>query len=69
MNKAKYPHLEAAMALRGLSSRELSKALGIAESTLYNKRYGKTDFNRGEIKKIKTVMNLSEDEVDEIFLT
>lgn len=69
MNKPKYMQLEAEMLLKGHTNDSLSEAIGISRAAFYNKRYGRTDFTRGELKKIIDILNLSAKQVEEIFLS
>jgi hypothetical protein len=45
----------------------LSEAIGIDRRTLYDKRKGKIRFNTVDITKIKETLNLTDNEVMEIF--
>lgn len=51
----------------GLSGIELATILKIDEATLYRKKNGTSDFYRREIQVIKSVLNLTNEEVDKIF--
>lgn len=59
--------LKAKMIINNDTGMELSKALGISETTLSAKLNGKSEFTRSEIAKIKARYRLSATEVDDIF--
>ena len=59
--------LKAKMIINNDTGMELSKALGISETTLSAKLNGKSEFTRSEIAKIKERYRLSAIAVDEIF--
>lgn len=50
--------LQAQMVLKGINAKELSKAIGINESTLYRKMNNDGDFSRQEINKIIEVLEI-----------
>lgn len=54
---------------KGVSKEEMAKALGINIATLYRKINGETDFTLSELKKLKAVLELSNDDVDRIFFS
>ena len=49
------------------SLKELANELGISQVTLYRKLRGDSDFYRYEIIKIKEILRLSTEEINEIF--
>ena len=51
----------------GLSVKEIAKAIGINEATLYRKINGKSDFSRNEMSIIKSVLSLNQDDFESIF--
>lgn len=55
------------MAQRNFKANELSKAIGVAECTFYRKMNGDSDFTRNEIYTIKEKLELSKNEIFEIF--
>lgn len=66
MKKAK---LKAKMVENGVSAGELSETLTISKSTFYRKLNSGEDFTVGEATKIAQKLNLSADELTEIFLS
>lgn len=66
-NKARF---KAALALKEMSSKELADRIGINEATLYRKMNGASDFTRGEIQKIFTVLDIdSPEQIKDIFFS
>lgn len=57
----------AAMARKGTTASEVAKALNIDPATLSRKISGQSDFYRGEIEKICEILELSAEEIMEIF--
>lgn len=53
--------LKAAMVRRGITGRDLAKAVGVSETTIYAKINGDIDFKLGEVASIIKFMNLSAD--------
>lgn len=51
----------------GLSVKEIAKAIGINEVTLYRKIKGTSDFSRNEMSIIKSVLKLNSDDFESIF--
>lgn len=51
----------------GLSVADVANALGVDESTYYRKRSGRTDFTRNELRILRDLLNLSAEEMNEIF--
>ena len=52
---------------KGLSMQEFSAKTGIKKTALYRKLYGKTEFSCSEIEKIIKVLNLSANQIGDIF--
>lgn len=50
-----------------LTLREIAKAIGISEATLYRKIRGITEFSRNELAIIKTKLELNTEEFEQIF--
>lgn len=48
----------AALAINGLTMKELAEKMGIDPATLYRKVTGKSDFNRKEINEICQILSL-----------
>lgn len=61
--------LEAACKRKGLTNAHVADLLGMDESTFYRKRKGLTDFTRKEIQKLRSILALTSEDVDEIFFT
>lgn len=61
--------LRAALALNSTSQEEMAKQMGISGNTLSRKINGLTDFNLGEVNKIKAILNLSREDLIAIFFT
>lgn len=51
----------------GLTKEEIANALSIDVSTLYRKISGKSEFVLSEIRTLKRILGLSNDDVDRIF--
>lgn len=51
----------------GLTPRDLASLLGINEATLYRKMSGSSDFLRSEIQIIQYRLNLTNDDIMDIF--
>lgn len=66
MNKAK---LKAKMVERNISASELANVLSISPSTFYRKLNNGECFTVGEASEISKNLNLSSDELTEIFLS
>ena len=60
--------LKSKLSLRERTQRDLAKALGLSEVSTNKKVNGTIKFSLNEVKKIKEYLNLTNDEVDEIFL-
>ena len=61
--------LKAEIARKGISNRAISVALGISEQAFYNKIGGSSEFKESEIKKLITILELTPDDVNRIFLS
>ena len=61
--------LEATCKRKGLTNAHVAHLLDIDESTYYRKRKGLTDFTRKEIQKLRSILELTSQEVDDIFFT
>lgn len=59
--------LESKIRESGLKDGFLARSCGISERTFYNKKKGKNAFNQYEILVLKTVLRLSETDIDMIF--
>ena len=64
-----YPEFRAAVARSGITNRDLAGSLGLSEQAFYNKVNGQTEFKNSEIKKLSSILRLSMDAVNAIFLT
>ncbi len=60
--------LKSKLSLRERTQRDLAKALGLSEVSTNKKVNGTIKFSLNEVKKIKEYLNLTNDEVAEIFL-
>ncbi|AVQ24528.1 helix-turn-helix domain-containing protein [Fusobacterium periodonticum] len=61
--------LKSKIALSGLSSKEVAEKIGIPYQSFNNRKAGKIEFNSSEIKALKEVLNLTNDDVEAIFLS
>jgi cyanate lyase len=61
--------LKSKLSLRERTQRDLAKALGLSEVSTNKKVNGTIKFSLNEVKKIKEYLNLTNDEVVEIFIT
>lgn len=59
--------LKSKIALSGLSSKEVAEKIGIQYQNFNNRKAGKIEFNPSEIKALKEILNLTNDDVAEIF--
>jgi len=53
--------------LSGLTFKELAKKIGMPYQSFNNRKTGKIEFNSSEIKALKDILNLTNDDVAEIF--
>lgn len=60
--------LKSKLTLRERTQRDLTKALGLSKVSTNKKVNGTIKFSLNEVKKIKEYLNLTNDEVVEIFL-
>ena len=60
--------LKSKLSLRERTQRDLAKALGLSEVSTNKKVNGTIKFSLNEVKNIKEYLNLTNDEVVEIFL-
>lgn len=51
----------------GFTVKQIAETLHISEVTLYRKINGKSDFTRKEIQKLKEILKLDVETVEEIF--
>ena len=59
--------LKSKRALYGIHQEEIAKKLGISSVSYSKKETGKVEFKRNEIEEISKILNLSIEEVGEIF--
>lgn len=59
--------LNSKVALSGLTFKELAKKIGMPYQSFNNRKAGKIEFNSSEIKALKDILNLTNDDVAEIF--
>lgn len=59
--------LKGKMVEHNLRDQDMAKLLGIDASTFYRKKNGVTEFTREEIKTMKSLLNLTADDIDSIF--
>ncbi len=52
----------------GVSKEDIAKHLGLNPTTIYRKFNGESDFTLSELRKLKKFLNLSNEDVDRIFL-
>lgn len=53
----------------GVDKEDLAKHLNVNLTTIYRKINGESDFTLSELKALKKVLNLSNDDVDRIFFS
>lgn len=61
--------LKAKIAECGLTMKELAKNINMSSATFSQKVSGKTKFSQDDIRKIDQELNLTSDEIREIFLS
>ena len=61
--------LHSKVALAGLTVKELAQKIGMPYQSFNNRKAGKIEFNSKEIKALKDVLNLTNDDVVVIFLS
>ena len=59
--------LNSKVALSGLTFKELAKKIGMPYQSFNNRKTVKIEFNSSEIKALKDILNLTNDDVAEIF--
>ena len=59
--------LKSKIALSGLSFKEVAQKIGIPYQSFNNRKAGKIEFNLKEIKALKEILNLTNDDIAEIF--
>lgn len=59
--------LRAEIARNHLSIPALANTMGIGKKALYAKMKGESEFKQSEIKKLKSVLSLSDDQIIQIF--
>ena len=59
--------LKSKIALSGLTFKELAQKIGMPYQSFNNRKTGKIEFNSSEIKALKDILNLTNDDVAEIF--
>lgn len=59
--------LRAEMVRKGINGQKMSEAIGISESAFYRKMSGATEFTLSELKAIRDTLELSHDDVYNIF--
>ena len=64
---AKINNLKTEMVKQGFNMKSLAEAIGIHDSSLYRKIRGEVEFQLWELKKIQKALNLSRDQMWEIF--
>ena len=69
MRPKKYIGLEMKMVELGENNITLAEAIGINPSSLYNKRTGQTEFTIKNARAIKDRLNLSNEELNDIFFS
>ncbi len=53
----------------GVSKEDIAKYLGVNPATIYRKFNSESDFTLSELRKLKKMLNLTNEDVDRIFLT
>jgi transcriptional regulator with XRE-family HTH domain len=51
---------------KGIKISLLAEFLGVSKQTLYNKLSGKSEFTASELNKLKTILELTEDEIQKL---
>lgn len=59
--------LEMKMKQAGISHEQAARLTNMDPATFYRKKIGESDFYRREIQILRKILNLSSEEVDEIF--
>lgn len=53
----------------GVSKEDIVKYLGVNPATIYRKFNGESDFTLSELRKLKKMLNLTNEDVDRIFFS
>lgn len=53
----------------GVTKEDIAKALNVNIATIYRKINGDSDFTLTELKELKKILNLSNEDVDRIFFS
>lgn len=61
--------LKAEIIRNGFSVKKIADAIGVKESTFYRKLRGDTQFKQCEILALKLTLDLSNDDINDIFFT
>lgn len=61
--------LQGKMRENGYTLKSLSKFIGLSSTTLFNKVHGKKEFLISEVRALRTALDLSDADVQEIFFT
>lgn len=61
--------LNSKVALAGLTFKELAEKIGMPYQSLNNRKKGKIEFTSSEIKALKDILNLTNDDVIAIFIS
>ena len=59
--------LMSCLCYQGISPEEAADALGLRPDELFSRLFGETEFCLEEIRRLKGLLALSDDDVDEIF--
>jgi predicted transcriptional regulator len=59
--------LRASVVLAGLTMEDVAKSLNINVATLYRKMNGESDFTRGEVQTLRTVLKIDAETAEAIF--
>lgn len=64
-----FAEFRAAVARANVANKTLAAHLGLSEQALYNKISGKTEFKNSEIVKLADILNLTMNDVNDIFFS
>lgn len=67
LNKESSRALKAARVRLGYTQKEVAKQLGIGETSYVHRENGKQDFTISEVNKLRTILNLSDYDILDIF--
>ena len=62
-----FPEIKAAMARKNISIPQLAELLKLSKKTIYSRFSGETDFNLSEIQSISKCLDLSNEDILNIF--